>query len=159
MNPIKHKGRRTDNGEWVEGYLTVEIIRNTDYYFIHINQEKIRINPFTVQPILEDNELKEFLESCLEAKNVDYEKINVSALDEPGHIQGGEKVEIYWKDEDYIDIGYVLLLPGMVEDEGDFAIHVPKTQCSGDSEWIHIIDLLDLELISKVKIFPINSTE
>ena len=70
----------------------------------------------------------------------------------------GARVEIYWKQFDQPDYGYIFTLPG--EDEDDIflsgIIHIPNPQggekCQDPPEWIYLGRLLSYQGVIKVKI-------
>jgi len=84
----------------------------------------------------------------------DYKKIE--EINHP--IDPGAKVEIYWKQFDDPDYGYIFTLPG--DDEEDIfidgIIHIPFPQggekCQDEPEWIYLGRLLSYPDVIKVKI-------
>jgi len=93
----------------------------------------------------EPAEYKEF-----DCKNKKIEEIN--------NPEPGARVEIYWKQFDEPDYGYIFTLPG--DDEEDIfisgIIHIPSPQggekCQDSPEWIYIGRLLSYSEVIKVKI-------
>jgi hypothetical protein len=80
-----------------------------------------------------------------------------------GEYYPGCKIEIHWHikydhepPDEIIDNGYCFELPGMGgEGYGDFFVHVPCAENpagkdEGDSHWLHINKLLELESVIKV---------
>ena len=70
----------------------------------------------------------------------------------------GAKVEIYWKQFDEPDYGYIFTLPGDDEEDifTDGIVHIPYPQggekCQDEPEWIYLGRLLSLSDVTKVKI-------
>lgn len=72
-----------------------------------------------------------------------------------GETMPGAHVEIFWKDREETDTGYVFVLPNQSWDEADVCVHVPKPDNSdgiGDAPevHIHISNLLINERVEKV---------
>lgn len=72
-----------------------------------------------------------------------------------GELLPNSKVEIYWKDRDNADVGYVFVLPHQTPDEFDVSIHIPSMDNSdgmdkGKEVYKHIYSILELERVVKV---------
>lgn len=69
----------------------------------------------------------------------------------------GDKVEIFWKDREDTDKGYLFSLPNQVTDEYDICVHVNNVDNSegmGDApdEYHHLYHLVSLERMLKIEV-------
>lgn len=103
--------------------------------------------------------MKDLLKNITKAWSKDLETLSMSKLvvADNLNIKGGESVEIVWSD-DLIDTGYVMVLPIQTVDENDYIVHIPQQRNvrgmdNGDSVWIHILNLIDIDRVKRVRIY------
>lgn len=77
MREILFKGKRTDNGEWVEGFYSNELYANKHYisawyYGSYAELQKFEVDPETVGQFVGDNDVnnKKVFEGDIIAENV-----------------------------------------------------------------------------------------
>lgn len=68
----------------------------------------------------------------------------------------GNKVEIFWKDRDFTDTGYLFSLPEMVPDQGDVFLHITNVDNSDGMDkapdvHIHLLELASFDRVLKIE--------
>lgn len=97
--------------------------------------------------------IKELLQEITDFQNSEMPDDLFDKLE--GETMPGAHVEIFWKDREETDAGYVFVLPGQDWDISDVCVHVPKPDNSDGMDdapevHIHIANLLINERVEKV---------
>ncbi|MEA1849223.1 hypothetical protein U9K52_09890 [Chryseobacterium sp. MHB01] len=104
-----------------------------------------------------DKDLEQLLSEINFYQNSDVDYDNFDKIKGFDSMELGGKIEIFWKDREETDKGYIFNLPHQDSDEYDVCVHVTDVDNSegmGDApdEYHHLYHLVSLERIDKIEI-------